>query len=74
VRADSIVFRLNAKGSLQIDLLTRLAILEPVIELISQLPRYSIIAGSWIQSRGIDLGPAGHAGVDVGSGSRGGST
>jgi len=39
--------------------LTRLAIIEPVIELIGQLPRRSIIAGSWMRSKGVNLGPTG---------------
>ena len=43
--------------ALQIDLLTRLAIIKLVIKLISQLPRRFIIVGSWIQSRGVNLGP-----------------
>ena len=43
--------------ALQIDLLTQLAIIKLVIELISQLPQGFIIVGSWIQSRGINLGP-----------------
>ena len=43
--------------ALQIDLLTRLAIIKLVIKLISQLPRGSIIVGSWMQSRGVNLGP-----------------
>ena len=33
-KCEFIVFRLNAEGSLQVDLLTRLAIIELVIELI----------------------------------------
>jgi hypothetical protein len=40
-----LVFRLNAKGSLQVDLLTQFVIVEPVIGLISRLPRRSIIVG-----------------------------
>ena len=73
MRAHSIVFRSNAEGSLRVDLLTRLAILEPVIKLIGRLPRCSTITGSWMRSRGVDLGPTGRAGagVGVGAGSRG---
>ena len=74
MRAHSIVFRSNAEGSLRVDLLT--AILEPVIKSIGRLPRCSTIAGSWMRSRGVDLGPTGRAGAGagVGAGSRGGST
>ena len=46
VRAHSIVFRSNAEGSLRVDLLMRLAIVELVIELIGRPPRRSTIAGS----------------------------
>ena len=50
------VFRSNAKGSLRVDLSTRLAIIEPVVELIGRLPRRSTIAGSWMRSS-VNLGP-----------------
>jgi hypothetical protein len=53
------VFRSNAKGSLRVDLSTRLAIVEPVIELIGRPPRRSIIAGSWMRGGGINLDPTG---------------
>jgi hypothetical protein len=54
----SLVFRLNVKGFLRVNLLTRLAIIELVIELIGRLPRRSIIAGSWMR-RGVNLGSTG---------------
>ena len=38
---------------------TRLAIIEPVVELIDRPPRRSTIAGPWMRSRGVDLGPTG---------------
>ena len=65
MRARSIVLGSNAEGSLRVDLSTRLAILEPVIELIGRLPRCSTIVGSWVRGRGVDLGPTGRAGAGV---------
>jgi len=53
------VFHSNAECSLRVDLSTRLAIVEPVVELVGRPPRRSIIVGSWIQSRGVDLGLTG---------------
>ena len=53
------IFRLNAEDSLREDLSTRLAIIELVVELIARPPRRSIIAGSWMQSRGVNLGSTG---------------
>jgi len=41
----------------------RLAIAEPVIGLIGRPPRRSTIAGPWMRSRGIDLGPTGRVGA-----------
>ena len=63
MRAHSIVFHSNAEGSLLVDLSTRLAILEPVVELIGRLPRCSTIVGSWMRSRGVNLGPTGRPGA-----------
>jgi hypothetical protein len=50
-----LVFRLNTKGSPQVNLSTRLAIAELVIESTSQLWQRSIITGSWMQSWSINL-------------------
>ena len=67
MRAHSIVFHSNAEASLPVDLSTRLAILEPVVELISRLPQCSTITGSWMRSRGIDLSLTGRLGAGVGA-------
>jgi hypothetical protein len=53
------VFRSNAGGSLRVDLSTRLAIIELVVELIGRPLRRSIIAGSWMQSGGVNLDSTG---------------
>jgi len=37
----------------------RLVIVELVVELIGRPPRRFIIAGSWMRSRGVDLGSSG---------------
>jgi len=49
----------NAEGSPRVDLSTRLAIIGLVVELIDRPPRRSIIAGSWMRSRGVNLGLTG---------------
>jgi hypothetical protein len=49
----------NAKGSLRVDLSTQLAIVELIIELIGRPPRRSTIVGSWMRSRGVNLGLTG---------------
>ena len=51
------VFRSNAEGALRVDLSTRFAIVEPVIGLIRRPPRRSTIAGPWMRSRSVNLGP-----------------
>ena len=58
-KCEPIVFRSNAEGSLRVDLSTRLAIVELVVELIGRRPRRSTIAGSWMRSRDVNLGPTG---------------
>ena len=65
MRAHSIVFHSNAEASLPVDLSTRLAILEPVVEFIGRLLRCSTIVGSWMRSRGVNLGPTGRLGARV---------
>ena len=53
------VFRSNAEGSLWGNLSMRLTIIELVVKLIGRPPRRSKIAGSWLRSKGVDLGPTG---------------
>ena len=60
-KCEPIVFRSNAEGSLRVDLSTRLAIVELVVELIGRPPRRSTIAGSWMRSRGVNLGRTGRS-------------
>ena len=58
-KCEPVVFRSNAEGSLQVDLSMRLAIVELVVGLIDRPPRRSTIAGPWMRSKGVDLGPTG---------------
>ena len=60
-KCEPVVFHSNAEGSLQVNLSTRLAIVEPVVGLIDRPPRRSTITGPWMRSRGVDLGPTGRA-------------